>query len=225
MLTASPPAPPCRWPSSRQPPSARSRSSRSQPRSSEHTGAPELHEMLGGARSRLTDSVCLFQGAGPQSARSPVQVARQPPRACSRSSHSQSAVSRVPFASPPSPPFRWPASRQPPHAHSRSSRFQSAVSSVRVRGPSAPPCRWLPLPEPERGGSLPLPFIFQHLCAISRLRTSHLNTQCWRCSFVEIQMYLSASQADSVDVPAGLIPIQLNSGDRLKKGSPTPLPS
>ena len=37
--------------------------------------------MLGGARSRLTDSVCCFQSAGPRSARSLVQVARQPPAA------------------------------------------------------------------------------------------------------------------------------------------------
>ena len=58
VLTASPPAPPCRWPSSRQLPRGCSRGSRSQPRSSEHTRAPELHEMLSGARSRLTDSVC-----------------------------------------------------------------------------------------------------------------------------------------------------------------------
>ena len=35
--------------------------------------------MLGGVCSRLTVSVCLFEGAGPQSARSLVQVACQPP--------------------------------------------------------------------------------------------------------------------------------------------------
>ena len=120
---------PTRPAASRQPPRTRCRSSQSQPRSSEHTGAPELREMLGGARSRLTDSVCLFQGAGPRSARSPVQVARQPPRAHSRSSRSQSAVSRVQSTSPPAPPCRWPASRQSPRACSRSSR--SAVSSMR----------------------------------------------------------------------------------------------
>ena len=31
-------------------------------------------------------------------------------------------------------------------------------------------------------------------------------------------MYLPVSQADSVDVQAGLVPIQLDSGDWLKKG-------
>ena len=35
--------------------------------------------MLGGARSRLTVSVCCLEGAGLRSARSPVHVARQPP--------------------------------------------------------------------------------------------------------------------------------------------------
>ena len=63
------PTPPA---ASRQPPRAGSRSSPSQPRSSEHTGAPELREMLGGARSQLTDSACHFQSAGPQSVRSPL---------------------------------------------------------------------------------------------------------------------------------------------------------
>ena len=77
-------------------------------------------------------------------------------------------------------------------------------------------------PVPKRGGSLPLPFIFQYLCAVSWLPASYLNTQRWSCSFVEIQMYFPVSQADSVDVLAGLVPIQLNSWDRLKKGSPTP---
>ena len=35
--------------------------------------------MLGGARSRLTVSVCCLKGVGPRSTCSPVQVARQPP--------------------------------------------------------------------------------------------------------------------------------------------------
>ena len=78
---------------------------------------------------------------------------------------------------------------------------------------------------PERGGSLPFLFIFRHLCAVSWLPTLYLNTQHWRCSFVEIQMYLPVSQADSEAVQDGLVPIQLASGDQLKKGSPTPLPS
>ena len=34
-------------------------------------------------------------------------------------------------------------------------------------------------------------------------------------------MYLPASQADSVGVQDGLVDIQLDSGDQLKKGSPT----
>ena len=99
------------------------------------------------------------------------------------------------------------------------SRSQSAVSRVRVRGLSAPPCRWLPLPGAWTRRP-PLLFIFQYLCAVSLFPAFYLNTQHWRCSFVEIQMYLSASQADSVDVQDGLVPIQLDSGDRLKKGVP-----
>ena len=134
------PTPPA---ASRQPPRTGSRSSRSQPRSSEHTGAPELREMLGGARSRLTDSVCCFQSGGPRSARSLVQVAHQPPctrapGACVLSLLSRGCrplVRLLPRAGGP------PAATR---ARSRSSR--SAVSSVRVRGLSAPPCRWLSLP-------------------------------------------------------------------------------
>ena len=80
-------------------------------------------------------------------------------------------------------------------------------------------------PVPERGGSLPLPFIFRYLCAVSLLPASYLNTQRWRCSFVEIQRYRPGPQGDSVDGQAGLVLIQLDSGDRLKKGSPTPLSS
>ena len=80
-------------------------------------------------------------------------------------------------------------------------------------------------PVPERGRSLPLPFIFRYLCAVSWLPASYLNTQPWQCSFVEIQIYLPLSQADSMDVQAGLVLIQLNSGVRLKNGSPTPPPS
>ena len=105
----------------------------------------------------------------------------------------------------------------------------SHSQSVFLRVPSSSPL--LPLagdyrfPVPEHGGSLSLPFIFRYLCAVSRLPALYLDTQRWRCSFVEIQMYLPASQADSVDVQAGLVPIQLDSGDRLKKGSPTLLPS
>ena len=106
------------------------------------------------------------------------------------------------------------------------SRLMVSVCCLAGAGPRVRP---LPhaggylFPAPERGGSLPLPFIFQYLCEVSRLPASYLNTQHWRCSFVEIQMYLPVSQADSMDVPAGLVPIQLNSGDQLKKGSPTPL--
>ena len=59
----------------RQPPLACCRSSWSQSGSSEHTGVPEFCEMLGSARPRLTVSVCCLKGAGPRSARSPVQVA------------------------------------------------------------------------------------------------------------------------------------------------------
>ena len=53
-------------------------------------------------------------------------------------------------------------------------------------------------------GAPPLPFIFRYLCAVSWFPSSYLNTQHWRCSFVDIQMYLPASQADSVVVQAGL---------------------
>ena len=80
-------------------------------------------------------------------------------------------------------------------------------------------------PAPEHIGSLLLPFIFQYLCADSQLHTSYLNTQHWRCSFVEIQMYPPVSQADFVGVQDGLVDIKLHSGDQLKKRSPTPLPS
>ena len=147
--------------------------------------------------------------------------------ACAPGSGSQSAVSRVPTVSPPAPPCRWPASCQLPRMRSGSSRSQSGSRehtgfpgsarclvarapgspvSVRslagalcesARSPRAGGCRF---PAPERGGSLPLPFIFRYLCPVSRLPASYLNTQRWRCSFVEIQMYLPASQADSVVV-------------------------
>ena len=68
-------------------------------------------------------------------------------------------------------------------------------------------------PVPERGRSLPLPFIFQYLCTVLQLPASYLNTQRWRCSFIEIQRYLPQSQADSMDVQAGLVPMQLDLGD------------
>ena len=103
---------------------------------------------------------------------------------------------------------------------------QSALSRVPVRKsgllPSAGGYCFL---APERAVSLPLLFSFRYLYADSRLPASYLDTQRWRCRFVEIQMYLPASQADSMDVQDGLVPIQLDSGDQLKKGSPTPLPS
>ena len=70
-------------------------------------------------------------------------------------------------------------------------------------------------PEPELGGSLPLPFIFRYLCVPSWLPALYLNTHQWRCSFVEIQMYLPVSQADSVGVQDGLVAIQLDSGNQL----------
>ena len=38
-------------------------------------------------------------------------------------------------------------------------------------------------------------------------------------------MYLPASQADSMGFRDGLVHIQLDSGDQLRKGSPTPPPS
>ena len=62
-------------PPAAQPPHAGSRSSRSQSGSSEHTRVPEFREMLGGACSWLTVSVCCLEGAGPGSTHSPVQVA------------------------------------------------------------------------------------------------------------------------------------------------------
>ena len=54
---------------------------------------------------------------------------------------------------------------------------------------------------------------------------AYLNIQHWRSPFLEIQMYLPLSQADFVGVQDGLVHIQLNSGDQLKKGSLTPPPS
>uniref|UniRef100_A0A452RK00 Acyltransferase n=1 Tax=Ursus americanus TaxID=9643 RepID=A0A452RK00_URSAM len=69
--------------------------------------------------------------------------------------------------------------------------FAGAVREPRPL-PRASGCRF---PVPERGGSLPLLFIFRYLCTVSWLPASYLNTQHWRCSFVEIQMHLPASQA------------------------------
>ena len=60
---------------------ARSRVSRSQSMPGEHTSIPEFREKPGGARTRFRVSVCCFAGADRESARSPVQVARQPPAA------------------------------------------------------------------------------------------------------------------------------------------------
>ena len=60
---------------------ARSRVSRSQSMPGEHTSIPEFPEKPGGARTRFRVSVCCFAGADRESARSPVQVARQPPAA------------------------------------------------------------------------------------------------------------------------------------------------
>ena len=111
---------------------------------------------------------------------------------------------------------------------SRAPRSSVPVCSLTGAGPRV---RQLPFAggyrfqAPERGRSLSLLFIFRYLCVVSQLPASHLNTQHWRCSFLEIQMYLPASQADSVSVQADLVPIQLDSGDQLKKGSPTPPPS
>ena len=71
----------------------------------------------------------------------------------------------------------------------------SRGASPRVRPlPRAGGYRFL---APKRGASLPLLFIFRYLCVASQLPNSFLNTHRWRCSFVEIQMYLPASQADS----------------------------
>ena len=66
--------------------------------------------------------------------------------------------------------------------------------------PPAPRAGGYCFPAPGHSGSLPLPFIFRYLCAVSRLPASYLDTQRWRCSFVEIQMYLPASQANYVDI-------------------------
>ena len=105
------------------------------------------------------------------------------------------------------------------------SRSQSALLQVQVResGP-LPSTSGYCFPAPERGGSLPLPFIFLYLCADSRLPISYLNTQRWRCSYVEIQVYLPASQSDSVGFQDGLVDIQLDLGPAEKR-SPTPPPS
>ena len=92
------------------------------------------------------------------------------------------------------------------------------LAGAGLRVQAAPQHKGLLLPG-ERIGSLPLPFIFLYLCSDSQLPTSYLNTRHWRCSFVEIQMYLPASQADSVDVQAGLVPIQLDLG-LAEKGVP-----
>ena len=81
--------------------------------------------MLGGACSRLTDSVCCFQGAGPRSARSLVQVARQPPAALRVLPFSVCYLTGAVHESACSP---VQVAHQPPRTRSRSSR--SAVSSV-----------------------------------------------------------------------------------------------
>ena len=105
------------------------------------------------------------------------------------------------------------------------SRSQSALPWVPACGPPAPQCRWLLLPG-TRAWRLPPPSVYLPISVRGfTIPASYLDTQRWRCSFVKIQMYLPASQADSVDGQAGLVPIQLDSGDRLKKGSPSPLPS
>ena len=134
--------PRCMWPASRQLPRACPRSSRSQSGSSEHTGVLELREMFGGTCSRLTVSVCCFEGAGPRSACSPVQVAHQPP-AASRPTCASGApgLSLDPVSTP-----EFQSSVRCLVAHASGSRSQSAVSRVQVCGPPAPPCRWLPFP-------------------------------------------------------------------------------
>ena len=91
--------------------------------------APELREMVGGTRSRLTDSVCCFQSADPRSARSPVQVARQVPCARAPGARVLSLLSR----------------------------------GCRLRVRLLPRAGGYRFPAPERGGSLPLPFIFPYL--------------------------------------------------------------
>ena len=45
----------------------------------EHTLIPEFREKPGDARTQFRVSVCCFMGANRESARSPVQVAHQPP--------------------------------------------------------------------------------------------------------------------------------------------------
>ena len=91
--------------------------------------------------------------------------------------------------------------------------------------PPAPPYRWLPLPG-TRTQQLPPPSVYLPISVRGfTVPHSYLNTQLWRCSFVEIQMYLSASQAESMGFQDGLVHIQLDSGDQLKKGTPTPPPS
>ena len=127
---------------SRQPPRARSRSSRSQSGSSEHTGVPELREMLGGVRSRLTVSVCCLEGAGPRSAHSPVQVARQLPAALR-------ALLELPFSvCCLAGAVRESACSPVPVSH------QPSATSDPVRAPGAPGLSLDPVSTPEFQSSL-----------------------------------------------------------------------
>ena len=65
---------------------------------------------------------------------------------------------------------------------------ESARSPVQVAAASRRP-----------NAAAPSPFrLSSDICAVLWHPSWYLNTQCWRCSFVEIQMYLPASQADSV---------------------------
>ena len=62
-------------------------------------------------------------------------------------------------------------------ARAPGSRSQSAVSRCCRRVRPLPCAGGYRFPVPRHGGSHPLPFIFQYLCAVSWLPTSYLNTQ------------------------------------------------
>ena len=110
-------------------------------------------------------------------------------------------------------------------ASASGSRSQSALLQVQVHGPPAPPCRWILLPR-ARTWRLPPPSIclLISVCSFTapRVVPQYSALEMFICRDPDV---FPVSQADSVDVPAGLLPIQLNSGDRLKKVSPTPPPS
>ena len=83
--------------------------------------------MSGVTRSRLTVSVCCLEGAGPRSAHSPVQVARQPPAAPRALPELPFSVCCLAGAVRESTCSPVQVARQPPRARSRSSRSQSWI--------------------------------------------------------------------------------------------------